>query len=269
MNGRAPASRGIAVEDFVQALTAQLDRAQDLLALKARAGRPLTFALKDLSVDLKVFWESDPQGRISMRHAGPNEEGASTVRLGFTTITRAMAEENSVSLSAEEDPRALSDLRGGGGLEDEDRRRLELAGVRTVGQFKRLNEGTDPKSMESYLGIPVMRLQSALQRASRPTVTGTAPVQRGDGRSLLRIRGANLGEGPPVEVRLSGEPVEVLQASAHEIVVRPRAHHADGPVEVVLGSGETATGFYEITAAPEALRKPVSTVEPLSTREVP
>jgi hypothetical protein len=47
------------MEDFVQSLTAQLDRAQDALALQARTGRPLTFALKDLSLDLRVFCESD------------------------------------------------------------------------------------------------------------------------------------------------------------------------------------------------------------------
>ena len=43
------------IVEFVQALTAQLDRAQDSLALKVRAGRPLTWALKDVTIDLKVF----------------------------------------------------------------------------------------------------------------------------------------------------------------------------------------------------------------------
>ena len=83
------AGRAFPVEDFVQAFTAQLDRAQDLLALKARTGRPLTFALKDLSVDLHVFWEADPSGRMLMRHAEANEAGASTLRFNFTSITRA------------------------------------------------------------------------------------------------------------------------------------------------------------------------------------
>ena len=42
------------VEDFIQAITAQLDRVQDALRLKA-VNRPLTYALKDLAMDLKVF----------------------------------------------------------------------------------------------------------------------------------------------------------------------------------------------------------------------
>ena len=54
MNG----ARAFPVEDFVQAFTAQLDRAQDLLALKARTGRPLTFALKDLSVEAAAHVQS-------------------------------------------------------------------------------------------------------------------------------------------------------------------------------------------------------------------
>src|SRR6187200_809775 len=90
--------RGFLVEDFVQSLTAQLDRAQDALALKARTGRPLTFALKDLSIDLRVFWDTGRDGSLTLRHAGPNEEGASTVHLAFTTITRSMVEENTYSI---------------------------------------------------------------------------------------------------------------------------------------------------------------------------
>ena len=47
MNGRDP---GLPIENFIQALTSQLDRAQAALALKARAGLPLTFAVKDLTL---------------------------------------------------------------------------------------------------------------------------------------------------------------------------------------------------------------------------
>lgn len=242
MNGRA--TRAFPVEEFVQQLSAQLDRAQDMLALKARTGRPLTFALKDMAIDLRVFWEVDPSGRALIRHAGPNEEGASTVKLSFTTITRNMVEENTLSMSHEEDPRGLEDLRGSQ-LADDDRRRLELAGVRTVGQLKRMSQGTDPKSMEAYLGIPVMRLRAALEQAARPVVTGQEVVRSHDGGKLIRIRGANLTDGFPPEVRLAGEMVEVLESSPAEVLVRPMSHHKEGAIEV-LTSGQRATGFFRL-----------------------
>lgn len=245
--------RPFAVEEFVQAFTAQLDRAQDALALKARVGRPLTFALKDLSVDLHVFLESDDSGKLVMRHAGPDENGASTIRLSFTTITRSMVEENTLAMSADEDPRTLDDLRGAESLDDTEKRRLEWAGVRTVGQLKKLSQGTDPKSMEAYLGIPVLKLRAALEQAARPVVTGQEVVPRGDGTHLLRIRGANLTDGLPPEVHLSGEPVEVLEASPNMLLVRPRKHHSEGPVEVRIGSAQRATGYYRLPDAAVAL----------------
>jgi hypothetical protein len=263
VNGQAPrGGRAFPVEEFVQALSAQLDRAQDGLALKARTGRPLTFAIKDLSIDLHVFWESDSSGRVLVRHAGPNEEGASTVHLSFTTITKEMVEENTFSLGMDEDPRGLQDLPGGeAAFSEQDRRRLEMIGVRTVGQLRRLSAETDPKSVETFAGVPMMRLQAALLQAARPSVTAVEPVRR-NGKQLLRVRGANLDADDGLEVRLSGEPVEVLEATATSLLVRPLSHHRDGRVEVQVG-GALATGFYDLPAdfrAPAELRDPGAAV---------
>lgn len=239
--------RSFPIEDFVQTLTSQLDRAQDALALKARSGRPLTFALKDLSLDLRVFCESDQTGRVLWRHAAPDEDSASTVRLTFTSITKSMVEENTVSMAADEDPRGLEAIGGADTLLAEDRQKLERVGVRTVGQFQRLSSGADAKSVETYLGIPVLRLQAALQRASKPAITGNEVVRQGS-RRLLKVRGVNLAaEGVP-EVRLSGEPVEVIEATPGELLVRPLSHHVEGPIEVLV-TGERATGFYEMAEA--------------------
>ena len=236
------------VEAFVQALSAQLDRAQDALALKAKTGRPLTFALKDLSVDLKVFWESQQDGRLLLRHAAPNEEGASTVHLSFTTITREMVQENTISLSAEDDPRTLETV-AGRDLDEADRRKLEMVGVRTVGQLKKLAEGSDPRHMGALLDIPINRLQSALEQSARPMVSGTQSVAQPHGRALLKIQGANLENGERPRVRLDGEPVEVIESSKHEVLVRPMAHHRAGQLEIHVGS-ERAEGFYELPVPP-------------------
>ena len=93
--GSAP--RAYPVEEFLQALTAQLDRAQDALAVKVTGtNRPLTWALKDISIDLRVFVDVNPSGRVTLRSAAPNEDGASTVHLTLTTITRPMVEENAL-----------------------------------------------------------------------------------------------------------------------------------------------------------------------------
>jgi hypothetical protein len=239
------------VEEFLQALTAQLDRAQDTLALKVRAGRPLTWALKDLSIDLRVFLEVDPAGRVLLRTAGPNEDAASTVHLSLTTITRPMVEENTRSFEEDTDPRSIEDLGQVAHLDEGDRKKLDWMGVRTVGQLKRLSAEADTGAVEAMVGLPVNRLRAALEAASRPHVVGQEVVQDARG-PLLRIFGANLSVGGRSDVRLAGEPVEVLHARPQELLVRPGPHHEHGAVEVFVGD-QCATGYFRMPPTSEPL----------------
>ena len=49
---------GVPIEQFIQALQTQLDRAQTAMAMKAEnLDLPLTFAVKDLSLDLRTHVE--------------------------------------------------------------------------------------------------------------------------------------------------------------------------------------------------------------------
>jgi hypothetical protein len=241
------------VEEFLQALTAQLDRAQDALALKVSGtNRPLTWALKDLKLDLRVFVEVNDGGRVLLRSAGPNEEGASTLHLDLTTVTRPMVEENSWSYGEDEDLRSLDDLQPTSKLDDDARRKLDWLGVRTVGQLRQL----DPQAVQAVVGIPTMRLQAALAAAARPTVTGHQVLEGPDGRTLVRILGANLTDGVTPEVRLGGHPVEILESSPRQILVRPPQNERQGQVEVFT-QGRRVTGFFNL-GEPELPGSPVS-----------
>ena len=71
---------------FVEAVTAELDRARDLSRLKSEAGRPLTYLVKDLSINLNVFPEYDGE-RVVFRTAEPNESGASGLKLELASAT--------------------------------------------------------------------------------------------------------------------------------------------------------------------------------------
>jgi len=241
--------QAFAVEEFLTALTAQLDRAQDTLALKMHSGRPLTWALKDLKLDLKVFVSIDDRGSVRMRSARPNEEGASTLALALTTVTRPMVQENTLSFTEDVDARALSDLRVDGGLSSADRQALEQIGVRTVGQLKRLSREAPPTAVESTIGVPVDRLRAALAASSRPVVSAQRPERRGSTR-LLRLDGANLSDGVQTEVRLSGEPVEVVEQSESSLLVRPLEHHSEGQVEVLVGN-DRAVSYYRLEPKPD------------------
>jgi hypothetical protein len=156
------------VEDFINAITTQLDRVQDALRLKA-VNRPLTYALKDIALDLQVFVEVDAQGNVRFRSSGANETGASTIRLGFTTITKPMIEENTISLAMSTGAH-LEDM----GLDDEEKRRLEQLGVRNAAQLQELRKSTDTKTVARLSGIPVDRLREALA-LGKPQVTQVVP----------------------------------------------------------------------------------------------
>jgi len=107
----------------------------------------------------------------------------------------------------------------------------------------------------AVVGIPATRLQAALAAAARPTVLGHEVVRSPDGPPLLRIRGANLHDGVTPEVHLAGQPVEVLESSPRQLLVRPLAHHDEGQVEVFT-SGQRVTGYFrmgkEAAPAPRA-----------------
>jgi hypothetical protein len=154
---------GYPIEDFLEAITAQLDQTQDALRLKA-VNRPLTFALKDFNVDLKVFVEMEQNGRVSFRPAGPNEEGASTVSIGFTTITRPMIEENTVSMEMSQAP-TLGEL----GLKREEQSQLAKIGVRNAAQLKTLQRSAGEETLSRHTGIDILRIRQALNMA-RPQV---------------------------------------------------------------------------------------------------
>jgi len=155
----------VPIEDFIHAITTQLDRVQDALRLKS-VNRPLTYALKDLSMELRVFVDVDAQGTVRFRTSAPNESGASVLNLGFTTITKPMIEENTVSLSAVRST-SLQEL----GVKPEEQRRLEQIGVHNVSQLNRLENSAGARAIARLSDVSMDRLKDILVRA-RPQVRG-------------------------------------------------------------------------------------------------
>jgi hypothetical protein len=159
------------VEDFINAITSQLDRVQDALRLKA-VNRPLLYALNQLTLELQIFVEMDGQGDVRFRTCGPNETGASTIHLGFTTITKPMIEENTISLAMTRSP-SLDEL----GLARDEQKRLEQLGVRNAAQLQRLGTSTGTNAVSRLSGISVERLHQALTE-SRPKIRDIKTTSR-------------------------------------------------------------------------------------------
>ncbi|HSO32869.1 MAG TPA: hypothetical protein VLT33_10135 [Labilithrix sp.] len=232
------------VEDFVHSIAAQLDRVQDALRLKA-VNRPLTYALKDFSLDLHVFPELDATGHVRFRTAGANESGASTVHLAFTTITRPMIEENTVSLQASQGP-GLEES----GLDPEDQRRLEQLGVRNVTQLQKLQRQTGSSTLQRLAGVSADRLRVALERGrpaiDRISVRPAAPVRPGPAITPAPPA-PKPAPAPPIRVTPSAppppKPVVAAPPATNPVRVRlegrnflgagaPRATFDDRPVSI-------------------------------------
>lgn len=237
------------IEDFLEAITAQLDRTQDALRLKA-VNRPLTFALKDFSVALSVFVEMDQQGTVRLRPSGPNEEGASTINITFTTITRPMIEENTISMEQTASP-SLQEA----GLAPEESQRLERLGVRNMAQLRRLQEQSDDESVARFSGVDVGRLRRALhnagpridyvdigagRRTSVPREPGSPParVTVPPSQSRLRLGGQGMiDRDRAARARFGSSLLPTRSASHAHLDVELPADLAAGTLEIELPDG--------------------------------
>lgn len=257
------------VEDFIDAITSQLDRVQDALRIKA-VNRPLTYALKDLALELKVFVELDGQGRVRFRTSSPSESGASVVHLAFTTITKPMIEENTVSLAVSRSP-SLREA----GMDEPEARRLERLGIRNVAELQNLNKSTGTAAVSRLAEISADRLRVALG-AGRPRIDVVAPVKppappiqppvkppvkppapRPSPKPViprpmvprpkvavgpatkLEIKGKNLlfGDAEP-SVKLNDRPLSIAEADDEALVVDIPGDAESGALEVTLPDGQ-------------------------------
>src|SRR4051794_15670047 len=159
------------VEDFLGAITSQLDRTQDALVYKAE-NRSLTYAIKDFDMELKVFVEMDTEGKVRFRPPAVGETGASSIKVGFTTITRPMIEENTVQMAQTRSP-TLAEA----GVPEAERQRLERLGVRNTAELQRLRRTAGADGISRMSDVPLDRVRAALA-FGRPQVRDVRPAPR-------------------------------------------------------------------------------------------
>ncbi|MFO6448853.1 hypothetical protein ACLBKU_17100 [Erythrobacter sp. NE805] len=219
------ANQAVALEDFIQAVQSQLDTAQTRMSLRAQNDKlPLTFAIKDIAMDLKAHVEL-ADGEVRIRPAQPQDKDTTVLRLGFTAITKPMIEENAVQLAVDDAEDLTLDALGDD-LAPEERRRLEGIGIRTVAKLDELRKQGLAGSVGRITRLPVDKLESVLSRATRPMVSEVSSEESGGSsdalRQRLRVRGRNLlRDGVPPRVAIGGREVGVVHASDDAIVLEP------------------------------------------------
>ena len=234
---------GVPFDVFITSLTEQLDRAQASMALKARVAKlPLTFAVKDVSLDVRAFVQL-VEDDVFVRPAGPGDSEASTIKLTLTTITRSMVEENAIDFKSEDPQFSLREAMHGK-LSDEDQRRLERIGVRTVEQLTDLRKTAGADVVARLARMPVNRLQQALLAAAAPRVTQVEPpgadAERGGAVTRVHLRAPGLRAGRIPFVRAAGQNVPVVESHDGRIVLAPHASQLGLDAEIDFGDGEVA-----------------------------
>lgn len=233
---------GVPLDVFIQSLTEQLDKAQAAMALKARVAKlPLTFAVKDVSLDLRAFVQMVDDD-VFIRPSSPGDTEASSIKLTLTTITRSMVEENAVDFKAEKPEFSLNEAMKGQ-LSDEEQRRLERIGVRTVEQLHELRQTAGADVVARLARMPVNRLQQALLASAAPRITH---VERGEDEaggvaaSLVHVQAPALRRGRMPLIRAAGLDVPVLEAEEGRLVLAPLATQMGLDAEVDFGDGQVA-----------------------------
>jgi len=248
MNGTG-GDNGLPIEQFIQALTTQLDHAQSAMAVKAKnLNLPLTFALKDIALDLRAHVEV-VKSEVRIRPASAGDGNASTIRLALTTITRPMIEENAAVMPVDPEGSSLKEVVGDD-FTEEDRKKLEWAGVQTVAQLRHLQETGGDRTIERVTSLPVERLRRALQRATLPSISHVLPQTLDGGtpgeQTLLSVRGTRLVQGKPPRVTIGGEPVGIVKANDGEILLAPHAGQMSGDMVVETQPGSEAMIAFDL-----------------------
>ena len=234
---------GVPFDLFIQALTEQLDKAQASMALKARFAKlPMTFAVKDVSLDLRAFVQVIDDD-VWVRPAGPGDVAASSIKLALTTITRPMIEENAVTYQAEDPKFSLREALGDR-INDDEQRRLERIGVRSIGQLNELRLAAGADVVARLARMPVNRLQQAMLAAAAPRVTRVAvddTTASGSQPTRVHLEAPMLRSGSVPMIRAAGMPVPVVRAQDQSLVLQPLAHQLGSVAEVDFGDGQIAS----------------------------
>lgn len=211
------------LEDFVDSLVVELDQVRETLAVKS-LNRPLSYAVKDLSLDLRTF-PTYEGGAVRFRTAEPGQDGASTITLQLASITDQQVRATSKKLPTKSDVR-LEEV----GVDPETQRMLRRMGVTNASDLEQLEQKQVDVEGASGGAVNYKQLANLIHKARRqrtPPSVRTATFEQSEIGPILRIQGENLSISQshvPVAV-INDELGEVVEHSPTElrVLVRPGA----------------------------------------------
>lgn len=230
--------------DLVDAISAEVDRAEDTLALKSYA-RKVSFAIKKIALDAEVTMRRAPDGRLFFRSLDPGASCGTLLKLDFSQVLESQLAGLRRPLDDSTSSAPLSTLPG---ITPEEIRALNAIAIYAVDDLLRYTQTASMLAEVSRkTGIPETRLRAW---RGMPYLLAAKPAQGVPGSTIV-LEGGNFGlvKPPDAVVMFHGKEAPILQWSSTRLTVQvPEEVAGSGLVFVVLGARPTNVLLWEAAA---------------------
>lgn len=223
------------LEQFLDSLILELDKAQDTLALKGLT-RKLTYTVKDVALDLNVF-PVMADGKVQFQMVKPGEAGGSRISFQLGSITDRQIRENA-NEPPNKDDLELDLLEG---MDEEVKASLRKVGVsstrdleqmdkRNVNLEKVIKEKTGGEKNLNYQDLANM-INKVRRKKLSPQLAQMSAREEGDSVELT-LRGRNFVVQQSADfprALVNNQLAEIVHADAAELRLKvPRAQLQEG-----------------------------------------
>jgi peptide/nickel transport system substrate-binding protein len=238
--------------ELVDAVAAEIDHAEDTLSLKSYA-RGMSFAIKQLSLDLEVTARRDEDGRVLFRTVEGDQTSATVLKLDFAQMLQSQLEGLRKPLDRPTDTRELATLPG---ITAAQITALNTIAIFSVGDLERYTKtAAMVAEVSRKTGIEDVQIRKWRRL---PFFTEAKPASGRPGSTVL-IEGGNFGgaHDPNAVVLFQGQPAAITSWSESRLIVTMPQTPGTGVLFAVVGGQPTNTIAWEATAADLLVREVV------------
>lgn len=214
----ATANREWNLESFIDSLVMELDKAREILAVKA-INRPLTYTVKDVGIDLNLFPTYDGD-EVRFVTAQPGQTGASKLSIQLGSIT-----DQQIRLTSKEpitkDNISIETI----DIDPETKKSLRKMGVSSVNDLEKIEKKNVDLGKMGNKKISYKNLADIINKTKRgnlPPVVSKVSLSLSKGDTVLIVEGKNLHvdeKFPPVAV-VNDQLANIIDSNAERMRIK-------------------------------------------------
>lgn len=235
--------------DLVDAIAAEIDRAQDTLSLKSYA-RGVSFAIKKLSLDIEVKARRTSDGKLLFRTVNADQTSGTVLKLDFAQVLQNQLQGVRKPLDGDISVAGLSgvELTDLPDISTNDIQAFRTVGIYSVDDLERYTQ--TPKmiaELSRKTGIQEHRIRMWRQL---PFITEVKLDSSTPDRTVIRIKGGNFGSQPQLnsEVFFQQKPTKIIAGGDTWLTVEmPPEVSGTGLLWAKIGEQFTNTISWKLT----------------------